>query len=59
MKNIILLLSTLALFSYSSSQAQGLHLGIKASSDLSEVTGSFFQNGLKGGLMTVFRWNIF
>ena len=51
MKNIILLLSTLALFSCSSSQAQGLHFGIKAGSDLSEVTGSFFQNGLKGGFM--------
>ena len=51
MKNIILLLSALVFLSCSISQAQGLHLGIKAGSDLSEVTGSFFQNGLKGGFM--------
>jgi hypothetical protein len=49
MKKIILLLLVLFSFTYSSVQAQGLHLGIKAGSNISELTGNSFNGG--------FNWN--
>src|SRR5580704_2579667 len=51
MKNCLLLLFVLVLMNYLSAEAQGLHLGIKAGTDLSEVTGYSVQKGLKGGFM--------
>src|SRR5277367_4600936 len=51
MKNGFLLLFVLILINCSSAAAQGLHLGIKAGSDLSQVSGYSLQNGLKGGFM--------
>jgi hypothetical protein len=51
MKSNFLLLLILFLINCSSVKAQGLHLGIKAGTDLSEVTGYSVQNGLKGGFM--------
>ena len=51
MKNSILLLSVLILFRCPCIQAQGLHLGIKAGLDRSEITGSYFPEGLKDGFM--------
>jgi hypothetical protein len=51
MKNSVLLLSVLVLFSCPCIQAQGLHLGIKAGLDRSEITGSYFPKGLKNGFM--------
>ncbi len=51
MKNRFLLLFVLVLMGCSSAGAQGLHLGIKAGTDLSEVTGYSVQSGLKGGFM--------
>jgi len=51
MKNIFLLLFVLIVMDCLSAGAQALHLGIKAGTDLSEVTGYSVQNGLKGGFM--------
>lgn len=51
MKNGFLLLIVIVLMNYSSAGAQGLHLGIKAGTDLSEVSGYSVQSGLKGGFM--------
>jgi Outer membrane protein beta-barrel domain len=51
MKKNFLLLFILVLTNCSLTEAQGLHLGIKAGSDLSQVTGYSFQSGLKGGFM--------
>jgi Outer membrane protein beta-barrel domain len=51
MKNAFLLLIVIVLINCSSAGAQGLHLGIKAGTDLSEVTGYSIQSGLKGGFM--------
>lgn len=51
MKNGLLFLFVLVLMNCTSSRAQGLHLGIKAGSDLSEVSGYSVQSGLKGGFM--------
>jgi hypothetical protein len=51
MKDSFLHLLVLVLMNCSTAGAQGLHLGIKAGSDLSEVTGYSVQSGLKGGFM--------
>ena len=50
-KNSFLLLFVFVLIGWSTALAQGLHLGIKAGTDLSEVTGYSIQSGLKGGFM--------
>jgi Outer membrane protein beta-barrel domain len=51
MKNGLILLFILVLMNCLSAEAQGLHLGIKAGTDLSEVSGYSVQSGLKGGFM--------
>jgi Outer membrane protein beta-barrel domain len=49
MKKIIVPLVVISSFFYSPSQAQGFHLGIKAGSNVSELTGKSFSDG--------FNWN--
>jgi hypothetical protein len=51
MKTRILLLMVLILSAFSGIRAQGFHLGIKAGTNLSEITSQSFENSLKGNFM--------
>jgi hypothetical protein len=51
MKTRILLLMVLILSAFSGIRAQGFHLGIKAGTNLSEITSQSFENGLKNNFM--------